>query len=293
VRRWLATSARELAATPAASPLTIAASLLAAVTWLLLLWAWLYTRPWLDTLLAHLGGVVGGTFVASIATLAIQLAIILGLGRLALRDVGLSAKSLWGGLAIGAAVWLVVQAILAAAALIHGDGLALAPEVDRLHGRLLVDQVAGNALAEEVVYRGFLAVQLVVLARRWLSPRAAWIAGVLASQLFFALTHLPQRWIVLDLHGAALAGNLAMTALFGIFYAVIYVRTGMLGIAIAFHALSNLPFAIVDSPLEPAFLYDGALLVLLVAWPALSGSAGRHADAGQAEVAISRSSARH
>ena len=290
MRRWLATSARELAATPAASPLTIAASILAAVTWLLLLWAWLYTRPWLDWLLAHLGGIVGGTFVASIATLAIQLAIIVGLGRLALRDVGLSAKSLWGGLAIGAAAWLVVQAILAAAAVIHGDGLALAADVDRLHARQLVDQVAGNAFEEEIIYRGFLMVQLVVLARRWCSPRAAWILGIAASQLFFGLTHIPQRWIVLDMHGATLAANLAMTALFGVYYAIVYVRTGMLGIAIAFHALSNLPFAIVDSPLEPALLYDGALLVLLVAWPAL---AGRRADAGQAALAISRSSSRH
>lgn len=280
MRRWLATSARELAATPAASPLTIAASVLAAITWLLLLWAWLYTRPWLDPLLAQLGGVVGSTFVASIATLAIQLAIIVGLDRLALRDIGLSANSLWGGLAIGAAVWLVVQAILAVAALIHGDGLALAADVDRVHARQLVDQVAGNALAEEVVNRGFLAVQLVVLARRWCSPRAAWILGIVASQLFFGLTHIPQRWIVLDIHGAALAANLAMTALFGVFYAIVYVRTGMLGIAIAFHALSNLPFSIVDSPLEPAVLYDGALLVLLVAWPALSAKAGRHADVG-------------
>jgi membrane protease YdiL (CAAX protease family) len=270
VRRWLATSARELVATRAASPLTIAASLLAAVTWLLLLWAWLYTRPWLDPLLAHLGGVVGGTFVASILTLAIQLAIIIGVGRLAPRDVGLSAKSLWGGLAIGAAAWLVVQMILAAAALIHGDGLALATDVDRLHARLLVDQVAGNALAEEVVYRGFLAVQLVVVLRRRLSPRAAWIAGVALSQLFFGLTHIPQRWIIMDLHGAPLVSNLAMTALFGVFYAVVYVRTGMLGIAIAFHALSNLPFALVESPLEPALLYDGALLVLLAAWPLLA-----------------------
>lgn len=270
MRRWLATSACQLVATRAASPLTIVASVLAAATWLLLLWAWLFPHYAFDPLLAALGGIVGSTFVASIAGLVIELPILLGLGRLALRDVGLSAKSVFGGLAVMLAAWLVVQVILATAALIHGDGLALAADIDRLHARMLVDQVAGNALSEEVLYRGFLLVQLVVLARRFTIPRAAWIAGFLASQLLFALSHLPMRWIAMDLHGAALLTNLGSTAWFGIVCGIIYVRTGMLGIVIGYHALSNLPFTIVESPLDPKALYTGAIVVLLVAWPLLA-----------------------
>jgi membrane protease YdiL (CAAX protease family) len=267
VSRWRATYARELETFRAASPLTIAASVLADATWLLLLWAWLFTRPWLDTLLAHLGGAVGSTFIASALSLTLELAIFLGLGRLALRDVGLSARGLFGGLAVAFWIWLAVQVVLAIGALVHGDGLALAPHLDRYEARLLVDQVAGNALAEEVIYRGFLMVQLVLLARRFASRRTAWIVGLVASQACFALTHIPQRWIVMDLHGAPLVANLAFTAASGLYYALIYVRTGMLGVAIAYHALDNLPFALVDSPLDPKTLYQVAFALLLIVWP--------------------------
>lgn len=279
MKRWLATCARELESVRSASPLTITASVLAASTWLLLLWAWLFTRPWLDTMLAAVGGIVGSTFVASALSLAIQLAIIVWLGRLALRDIGITARGLLGGLAIAFWVWLAVQLVLLAAAVIHGDGIAPGPFVDRLGVRMLVDQIAGNALAEEVIYRGFLLVQVMLLARRFMSRRAAWITGLVASQVFFGLTHIPQRWIVMDLHGAPLVANLAMTAVSGMYYALIYVRTGMLGVVVAYHALDNLPFALVDSPLAPQPLYQLAFAVLLIVWPIVPGASVRRATA--------------
>ena len=267
MKHWLATAARELETVRAASPLVIVASLLGGIMALLLIWSWLFTRPWLDPLLQHLGGVVGATFVASMFALAIQLVILLGAARLRLRDLGVTPRGLLGGLAVGFWMWLAMQAVLLVAALVHGDGLALDPDVDRVHVRLLVDQVAGNALEEEIIFRGFLLVQMVLLARRFMGRGAAWVTGFIASQVFFALTHIPQRWIIMDLHGAALANNLANTAISGVFFAIIYVRTGMLGFAVAVHALGNLPFALVDSPLDPGALYQWATVGLLVVWP--------------------------
>lgn len=277
MRRWLATAARELETVRAASPLIILASVLGAIMALLLIWGWLFTVPWLDPLLADLGGVVGPTFVASIFALAIQLVIFLGVARLTGRDIGVSMRGLLGGLAVGFWMWLGVQLILLVGALVHGDGVAIDPHVDRQHVQMLIDQVAGNALEEEIIFRGFLLVQSVLLARRFLGERrrTAWVVGLVASQVIFALTHIPQRWIIMDLHGAALVNNLAGTAIAGILFSVIYIRTGMLGFAIAFHALENLPFALVDSPLEPRVLYACATLVLLVVWPVTVGRRAR------------------
>jgi membrane protease YdiL (CAAX protease family) len=262
---------RELEAVRAASPLVVAASLAVAVGWLVLLWWWLYPSDVLAPVVAHLGGVVGETFVACLLQLSLQLAVILGLGRLSLRDVGVTPRGVLGGLAIAFWVWLAVQVVLLAGALINGDPVALDPHVDRLHLRMLVDQVAGNAPAEEIVFRGFLLVQCVLIAQRVLGPRkrTAWVAGLVLSQTFFALTHIPQRWMIMHMHGSALVENLAWTAEAGVIYALIYLRTGMLGIAIAYHALDNLPFALVDSPLDPHALYQVAFLALLVAWPRL------------------------
>jgi hypothetical protein len=274
MKRWLATAARELESVRSASPLTILASLLGAIMALLLIWGWLFAGTWLDSLLAHLGGVVGPTFVASMFALAIQLVIFLGMARLSLRDVGVTTRGLLGGLLVGFWMWLAVQVVLLVGALVHGDGIALDPNVDREHVRMLVDQVAGNALEEEIIFRGFLLVQVVLLARRLLGPRrrTAWMLGLVASQVFFALTHIPQRWIIMDLHGGALITNLAFTAKSGIVFALIYIRTGKLGFAVAHHALGNLPFAMVDSPLDPGTLYSWATIVLLVVWPIVPGA---------------------
>jgi membrane protease YdiL (CAAX protease family) len=186
-------------------------------------------------------------------------------------------RGLLGGLAVGFWMWLGVQVILLVAALVHGDGVALDPNVDRSHVQMLVDQVAGNALEEEIVFRGFLLVQMVLLARRVLGERrrTAWIVGVVASQAIFSLMHIPERWIIMDLHGAALVNNLAGTAIAGIFFSVMYIRTGMLGFALAFHALVNLPFALVDSPLDAGALYPWATLVLVVVWPVTVGRRAR------------------
>jgi membrane protease YdiL (CAAX protease family) len=279
MKRWLATAARELESVRSAPPLAILASLLAAVTALLLIWGWLFAGTWLDSLLAHLGGVIGDTFVASMFALAIQVPIYLGMARLSLRDVGVTTRGLLGGLAIGFWMWLAAQVVLLVGALVHGDSIALDPNVDRDHVRMLVDQVAGNALEEEIIFRGFLLVQVVLLAQRLLGPRrrTAWVLGLIASQVFFALTHIPQRWIIMDLHGGALIENLASTAIMGILFALVYIRTGRLGFAVVVHALGNLPFAMVNSPLDPRAVYGCATLVLLVAWPIVPGARARRA----------------
>jgi len=265
----LATHAEELAAARATTVAVVVAAVAADTTVVLLNWAWLYPQPWLDRLLSACGGVFGKTLVGSLGTLAFALAIACGLGRLRPRDLGLVSKQIVRGLAIVLAVWLVGQAILALAALIAGQGLALAPTLTRDAVRGLSDQVFGNAFEEEVIFRGFLAVQCVLIARRTTGARAAWVIGVLVSQVIFALTHIPQRWIVLDRHGTALLADLASLTFDGICYALIYVRTGNLGIAIGYHALGNAPLSLVRSPWPPLAVYAWTVFALVVAWPLL------------------------
>jgi CAAX protease family protein len=257
----------------ATSPLIIAAVVLADLTWLLLVWAWLFT----------LDGPLATTFSASFLSLAIALAIICGAGRLAPRDLGITVRGVLGGLGVVALAWLAGQLVLVVAALVTGGPLAAPPHLASRAGELLWSQVAGNALAEEVIYRGFLLVQLALIARRWLSSRAAWALALFASQLIFALSHIPARWITMDLHGAALAQNLVLTAAWGLIFSVTFLRTRMLGVAIGFHALFNVPVMLVDAPLQPMYVYLALLVVLLVAWPrldrALSRTSGRPPDA--------------
>jgi hypothetical protein len=239
-----------------ASPLIITAVVLAEATWLLLVWSWLFT----------LDGFLATTFTASALTLAIGLVLICGPGRLSLRDVGLTWRGIAGGLAIVAALWLVAQLVFLTAALGAGTPIALQPLGQRAY-ELVVSQIAGNALAEEVIYRGFLLVQLAVLASRWLPRRRAWVVALIGSQLIFALSHIPVRWITMDIHGAQLVDSLVETGGWGLVFALAYLRTGKLGVAVGFHALFNVPLALVASPLDPGLVYLVELAVLLVGWP--------------------------
>lgn len=240
----------------ATSPLMILAVVLADTTWLLFVWCWLFT----------LDGFLATTFTASALTLLIALVLILGPGRLSLRDIGLTWRGVAGGLAIVAGIFVVAQVVFLVAALASGTPIALHPLRQTAY-KLVVSQVAGNALAEEVVYRGFLLVQLALIARRWLPRKRAWALALIASQVIFALSHIPLRWITADLHGAQLVEDLLLTAVAGIVFALPYLRTGLLGVAIGFHALFNVSLALVDSPVDPRLVYFIALVVLLVGWP--------------------------
>jgi len=254
------TRAPELEQTRAAPLLLVAAVPLADVTWLLLVWSWLFT----------LDGPIATTVGASVIGLSIALALICGAARLAPRDIGLSRRSLLGGLAVGAAFWLAVQLVHLVAALVTGMPLAVTPHLSFSAQDLVVQQIAGNALAEEVVFRGFLLVQFALLARRSMPRRTAWLVALFASQVVFALTHIPARWVTMDIHGSALLANLVLTGGYGVFYSLIYLRTGMLGLAVAYHALDNVPLQIVDSPLDAHAVAARVMIVLLVAWPLLT-----------------------
>jgi membrane protease YdiL (CAAX protease family) len=263
--RIFETRAEQLLSGRAASSLTIVASMLVAWTWLLLLWSVVYRQPWVSSLIRGTDGLVDSTLIGSMLGMLVQLAVMLGMGRLALRDIGIAPRTLAIGAGLMMAMWAVSQLVQIAV-----GGAFLAPSTDSLGA--LIGQVFGNAFAEEVLYRGFLFIQLVFVARRFTGPRRAWIIGLLASQLFFAVTHIPHRWLMQDMHGTELAGNLARVMWNGIVWAVVYVRTGNLGICVISHALSNEQFTLFPSAIPQWILMQVLTAVLFLAWPWLRSS---------------------
>ncbi len=116
-----------------------------------------------------------------------------------------------------------------------------------------VSQILGNALYEEIVFRGFIFVQLYLfLAHRKI--RYLLLTALVTSQVFFALIHIPKQLIV-ETHGwSELPLWLLATGVAGIIFALCYVKTQNLFIAVGVHALFNAPVQLFSPPTEDSQL---------------------------------------
>lgn len=158
-------------------------------------------------------------------------------GRQRLRDLGLAGSNALPGIAYGIIWWALTVGAVAAIALVRGTPLQW-PVFEGTLGPL-VKQLVVFALAEEVVFRGFLMAQLYRKLRQICTSSAvALTAAILISQLFFALYHIPHR-VSEHIAVAQMATNLALTLSTGVLLCLVYVRTGNLLTALGIHAASN------------------------------------------------------
>lgn len=270
MRRLFAMHGEQLLAARPASPLVIVAMLAAYATWAMLLWVWLFPSRVPAIVVHATHGLVGPTLLASGIGVAIAFAILCGMGRLRARDLGLSRRGVVVGVIATAGCWAIAQLVLVVAALVGGDGVVASPALARDNGSELLGQLFGNAFHEEVVMRGFLFVQLVLIARRFTTPRTAWVAGALVAAMVFAVSHVPNRWISFDLHGAALAQNLMWLTWNGLALSIVYARTGHLEVAIGFHSLWNTPLPLFAAPIQVGATITAVQAAIVIAWPYLA-----------------------
>src|SRR5690606_32600644 len=121
--------------------------------------------------------------------------IVVVLGRLDARHLGLTRVDLGRAFAVLVPLWLSVQLLTAASCALEGN-LVLRnqaigfPPLYPIGLRL--QAVFGSGLIEEVLYRGVLLSQVYLLVRaRGASATAALVAGALATSAYFGLNHLP------------------------------------------------------------------------------------------------------
>ena len=121
----------------------------------------LFRGPWFGPVARATAGLVNGTLQANLIGLALFCLFVFGLGRLKPADVGLEWRKLPRALALTGLLWAGMQA----ASLIFGwiGGVSFDP-IWRQRGviavlGLLIGQLLGNALVEELLYRGLLLPQ--------------------------------------------------------------------------------------------------------------------------------------
>lgn len=197
-------------------------------------------------------GWITGTLIANGIFLIVLVGLVMLIGaRLRPYDVGLIRANVLPAIGFTAALWLLAQAVHLIAALLDHGQVTLLPAWSAQGASVILGalsaQLFGNALFEEIAYRGFLFPQFFLIfsalrRHRWLRCAAA----LGASQAVFALSHIPNRiYLGVPLHEIAL--DLIMLTGWGLLYTLIYLRTDNLFLAVGVHALGNAPTTLFES----------------------------------------------
>jgi len=226
-------------------------------------------RSMYAALATHTAYLVQPTLVYNLLVfVVIVLGILIGLGKLRLAELGLFRANLRRGVLVTLAVWGTVQVLALGSAWLGDAPLRWNPAeqgngVPFLIGAL-VAQLFGNALIEEICFRGFLLTQFLIKlrARYRLSPAQGVVLAVVFSQLFFALIHVPIR-LHQGMSAVSVLASLPETFLFGAFFAALYLRTRNLFVVVGVHALVDEPTSLTMSPIDPVALVLGVALLLL------------------------------
>lgn len=214
------------------------------------------------------GGLVSPSLLVNLVNLTIVVGgLLMIVGGCRWRDLGIDRSNLPVAIAITAVLWGVVQflgAVLSfrATGTVGRDLLWTDIGVGVTLG-MLIAQVLGNALYEEILFRAVLFDQLILQLR---DHQSGYEYALIGSQLVFALMHVPNR-LYRGYSIPELSESLATLFLLGLLFAIVYHRTGNLFVAVGVHALVNTPTMVVDAPVSGQFLVLMLITVMVVLWP--------------------------
>ena len=217
-------------------------------------------RHWTAPISHTTGGLVNGNIQYSLFVLLLEVGgVMIWAGRLRLSDIGLRGRSVWPAVLSMLALWSFLNIGVAAWWLLQGQSLTPDPSWAKPSATAgkLIGQLFGNALVEEVIFRGFLTVQLLILFRRF-GRIAAIAGGIITAQTIFALVHIPMllrtgmQWQQMPS---------ILTALFaqGAMLACIFALTKNLFVAVGAHALNDAVTLIFPSPSHSDHDFDLSL----------------------------------
>jgi membrane protease YdiL (CAAX protease family) len=240
------------------------------------------SQVWMPLREASFGLVHPALIVGLVCMLLVVGVALVAMGRFRPHELGLALGKLPDAIVYTLLVWTMMQLLAIALSRFAGETPRLVAELDESGGYLvgqLLAQLAGNALCEEVLFRGFMFVQLGVLFHRWLpdQPRVGLVAAGLVSSVAFAVAHLPHRQGVGGGYAdwSALAMDQGWLVIWGCVYCWLYARTDNLWFVVGVHALANARTMLVTAPYFVEYLPFSQMLGVGIAlvWHRLPGHA--------------------
>lgn len=227
---------------------------------------WFPPLAWLSS---ATGGLVDGTLVGCVTLqIVIVLGILIGLGRLRPKELGLDLTHLWPAVKLTFLIWLASQILQFALTPLLGKSIEINPLWGagswRIASSEWLGQLFGNCPFEEVLFRGFLLPQCLLLAMHWVPQARRWkhlAIALFLSQGYFALGH-----VMFNLHQPEGQWLLIAQFVFGLLFAAIYLSTGNLFVAVGVHALVNNPAPLLKDPLPGPGVTGSIVLVGCLIW---------------------------
>ena len=219
-------------------------------------------------------GLVSTTWIANAVLLIVVIGILRWKSGLRAADLGLGVRGLLPGVAVTVALWIGINLFQALCALRLGASVVENPDwlqLGVLHTiGIFLAQLFGNALFEEILFRGVLFEQLRVrLLNRGAGSAQSLLLALIVSQALFALIHVPLR-LTTGMPIDALPGELTLLFGLGVLLAIVYWRTANLYICVGVHALSNAAILVVKQQIDISSngmtAAVGAVMVILF-WP--------------------------
>lgn len=205
---------------------------------------------YLDPIHTATHGWINRTLSANVIGLLIEVVIILFIiGKLSSSDVGIPKEKLWLGLVGTFIFWLTINVFDLLTVFLTNSDISFNSTLLNHPNVVLggfIGQVFGNALLEEILFRGFLFVQVCLLLGKINHYTLCMLAGLLLSQSVFALIHIPNR-IASGYVGMEYLFDFFQLVFIGVLFAMIYLLTRNLFFVIGVHALLNNPPMLFES----------------------------------------------
>ncbi len=202
----------------------------------------LWKQPLVEEIWRRTGGIVTDLFLAdAVRVVVLVVLVLLVVGRIAPAAIGLEKEKLPRGVIIVAAVWGLVQIAVATSSLLRTGMVALhggwADQGLRPVAEFLTS-LGGEAFFQEVFWRGYVLAFLVErFGRRWSDPSLGAALAIILSQTLYAAFEIPGQ-IDAGMPVERLPVTLILLTLTGTYFALLYLRTENLWVAIGVHALS-------------------------------------------------------
>ncbi|WP_340007704.1 CPBP family intramembrane glutamic endopeptidase [Paenibacillus sp. FSL K6-0276] len=223
----------------------------------------LFENGTLSIIAKSTSGWINETLAANLFGLVLEVVIFLCMiAKLSLRDLGLKKNKLLAGLIGTFLFWLAINIVDLCMTLLTHSSLSFNDDIFRnsnvVFGELL-GQIFGNALLEEVLFRGFLLVQIYLLLQRINSNTSRIVYAMFISQSIFAAIHIPNR-IYTGLVGMDFVYDFIILVILGVIFSLLYVLTNNLFFVIGVHSLMNVQLMFWDS----SFTYTATLICVFL-----------------------------
>lgn len=206
---------------------------------------------------------INETLAANLVGLLLEVIIFLILiAKVSPRDFGLKIEKLRAGLLGTFLFWLAINIVDLCMVHLNHSELTLNNNIfshsNLVFGEIL-GQIFGNALLEEILFRGFLLVQIYLCLKKINNKTTRMISAMLISQSIFAAIHIPNR-IYSGLVGMEFVYDFIMLLILGVIFALLYILTKNLFFVIGVHSLMNIQIVFWNSN----FTYTATLLCVLL-----------------------------